>query len=71
MPGMNGAILVEEIHKLTPGIPVLMISGYVGETVTRDKLTDAKANFLQKPFEPNAFAIKVRELLDQRPDRVG
>ncbi len=65
MPGMNGAVLVEQIQKLVPGIPVLMISGYVGETATREKLLDANVNFLQKPFDPNVFASKVRELLDQ------
>ncbi|MDX1926696.1 MAG: PAS domain-containing protein [Pirellulaceae bacterium] len=70
MPGMNGAVLVEHIQKVAPGVPVLMISGYVGETATREKLLDAKVNFLQKPFEPNAFAQKVRELLDQSPSNL-
>jgi len=70
MPGMNGAALLEQIQKLVPDFPVLMISGYVGETSTREKLLDSKVNFLQKPFEPNAFAIKVRELLDQHPSRL-
>ena len=70
MPGMNGAVLVEQIQKLSPGIPILMISGYVGETATRKILMNAKVNFLQKPYDPNAFAIKVRELLDQPPSRL-
>lgn len=70
MPGMNGAVLVEQIQKLVPGIPVLMISGFVGETATREKLLDAKVNFLQKPFEPNTFAAKVREILDKRPSNM-
>ena len=65
MPGMSGAALVEQVHKLTPGIPVLFISGYIGESATREQLVNTQANFLQKPFEPLAFAIKVREVLDQ------
>ena len=64
MAGMNGTILVEQIHKLAPGIPVLYISGYIGETATRERLVDSNANFLQKPFEPHSLAIKVREVLD-------
>ena len=64
MPGMNGAALVEQIHKLAPGLPILLISGYIGETASRELLMDLKVNFLQKPFEPQAFAIKVREVLD-------
>ena len=64
MPGMNGASLVEQIHKLAAGLPVLFISGYIGEMATRELLMDMKVNFLQKPFEPQAFAIKVREVLD-------
>ena len=65
MPGMNGASLVEQIHKLAAGLPVLFISGYIGEMATRELLMDMKVNFLQKPFEPQALAIKVREVLDQ------
>lgn len=67
MPGMNGAALVEHIQKLAPNIPVLMISGYVGETITQTKLLDSRLSFLQKPFEPNTFAMRVRELLNRRP----
>jgi PAS domain S-box-containing protein len=70
MPGMNGALLIEQVQKLAPEMPVLMISGYVGETATREKLLDAQINFLQKPFEPNAFASKVRELLDKSPSNM-
>ena len=70
MPGMNGAVLVEQIQKIAPEVPVLMVSGYVGETATREKLLDATVNFLQKPFEPNAFAAKVRELLDKSPSQL-
>lgn len=66
MPGMNGIALIEQIQKLQLGIPILMISGYVGESLTREQLLDSKVSFLQKPFDPNVFAEKVRELLDQR-----
>ncbi len=66
MPGMNGAVLAEHIHELEPTIPVLMISGYAGETVSHKKLLDSRLNFLQKPFDPNTFAMIVRELLNRR-----
>ncbi len=66
MPGMNGAVLAEQIQRISPDIRVLMISGYVGESITQESLLDARINFLQKPFDPNLFAKRVRELLDRR-----
>lgn len=47
---------------------VLFISGYIGDAVLRDHVLDANAAFLQKPFNPAALGLKVRELLGE-PER--
>lgn len=65
MPNMNGVLLVEQIRALAPHLPVLFISGYIGEAATRERLGDKSVNFLQKPFDPKVLALKVREVLDQ------
>jgi two-component system cell cycle sensor histidine kinase/response regulator CckA len=62
MPGSDGVHLAEQILKLKPGLPVLFMSGYIGESKVWDCLTEME--FLQKPFVPIELALKVRQLLD-------
>jgi signal transduction histidine kinase/CheY-like chemotaxis protein/CHASE3 domain sensor protein len=64
MPDMSGNALVEEVHGVRPGIPVLFMSGYTDDEVVRRGLRDGRAAFLQKPFTPEQLAFKVRQVLD-------
>jgi CheY-like chemotaxis protein len=64
MPEMSGSALVERLGELRPGVRVLFMSGYTDDEVTRRGILDRRAAFLQKPFAPEQFAIKVREVLD-------
>jgi DNA-binding response OmpR family regulator len=64
MPGLRGRELAERIHQLRPGIPVLFVSGHADQEMARRGLLGPGRPFLQKPFEPDALALRVRELLD-------
>src|SRR5262249_26184285 len=57
MPRMGGPALVKQIIKERPGIKVLVMAGRLG----RGELS--KHSFLRKPFSPEAFRNKVREVL--------
>ncbi|HKT61770.1 MAG TPA: PAS domain S-box protein [Gemmatimonadales bacterium] len=64
MPGLNGQGLSTELHKRWPNLPVLFMSGYTSfDSVTRGLLSEGR-EFLQKPLDPDALAIKVRAMLD-------
>jgi CheY-like chemotaxis protein len=63
MPGMNGRRMVNELETMTSGFKVLYVSGYVDPAV---KTHFDAIEFLAKPFTPDAFGRKVRELLDAR-----
>jgi CheY-like chemotaxis protein len=65
MPEMSGNVLVQEIAKVQPRLPVLFMSGYTDDEVVRRGLTDGRAAFLQKPFTPEQLAFKVRQVLDE------
>jgi two-component system, cell cycle sensor histidine kinase and response regulator CckA len=67
MPGMNGRQLSERVLDLRPGIQVLYVSGYADST--QQEVSDPAMDYLQKPFRPEALALKVRELLSQT-DRI-
>ncbi len=64
MPEMLGAALVENIERIRPGIPILLISGYIADDETRRYLVDNNVNYLQKPFHHQSLARKVRDALD-------
>ncbi len=66
MPGMGGRQLSEKLQDLTPGLPILFMSGYTDDAVVRHGILHEKVNFLQKPFAPTALAQKVRDVLDER-----
>ena len=47
-----------------PGLKVLFVSGYPDDAIVRHGVLERGSAMLQKPFELEAFARKVREVLD-------
>ena len=64
MPEMSGSDLVENIIRLQPGLPTLLISGYLTGPGMGEHSSERNIGFLQKPFQPQELANKVREVLD-------
>jgi PAS domain S-box-containing protein len=64
MPGMNGSELAERVATLYPEAHVLFISGYTGGALVEHGVLRDGTHFLQKPFSPDHFMSKVREVLD-------
>ncbi len=63
MPGMNGPEMVHEILQRRPGMKVLYVSGYAGDTFRLARLKDSGAVFLPKPYTPDILSRAVRALL--------
>jgi two-component system cell cycle sensor histidine kinase/response regulator CckA len=66
MPHMNGIHLASEIRPLRPGIKVLHMSGYPGDSIARHGEVAVGDAFLQKPFSASALTEMVRAVLDRR-----
>jgi PAS domain S-box-containing protein len=68
MPVVGGRELGDRLAELRPGLRLLFMSGYTDDDVVRRGLLSPGSPFLQKPFEPDALARKVREILGPRGD---
>jgi signal transduction histidine kinase len=66
MPEMSGPDLIREIAPRRPKMRVLFISGYTEEAIVHHGIPESGIAFLQKPFLPDALALKVREVLDAK-----
>jgi PAS domain S-box-containing protein len=64
MPRMGGGELAEKLAGMRPGIRVLFVSGYTDDSIIRHGVRERSSAFLQKPFALDAFAARVREVLD-------
>ena len=63
MPEMDGTELSLEVFKRYPFMKVLCMSGYVDKESDVGRALGAKAEFIQKPFAPDALTRKVWGLL--------
>ena len=64
MPQLRGTELASLISKSHPGVVVIFISGYSEEALVETGLLGQNETLIQKPFDPETLAVKIRELLD-------
>ena len=67
MPDLGGRELARRLSPLLPGVPVIFMSGYTDDDLTRRGLLEAGIPFLEKPFSPQALARVVQDVLDGTP----
>jgi len=64
MPGMNGNELVDRVRELRSSLPVVYMSGYPEEAAIADRILAQDADFLAKPFSPDALLDAIRHMLN-------
>jgi two-component system cell cycle sensor histidine kinase/response regulator CckA len=67
LPKMQGRTFEEQVRRQRENVKVLVMSGYHEMDLRRRQLMDPNSAFLQKPFDLDVFASRVREFLD-RPE---
>jgi PAS domain S-box-containing protein len=63
MPDQSGRHLAEQVQHIEPGAATLYMSGFTRDDAVEQGLLEPGAEFLEKPFSPEALAAKVRELV--------
>ncbi|MEW6536714.1 MAG: response regulator [Candidatus Auribacterota bacterium] len=64
MPGMNGIVLMEEIKRISPDLPVIVITGGGNEEIAVKALKSGAFNFCRKPFEIEELTRIVKKGLE-------
>jgi CheY-like chemotaxis protein len=63
MPDLGGRELAQRLSPLLPGVPVIFMSGYTDDDLTRRGLLEAGIPFLEKPFSPQDLARVVQAVV--------
>lgn len=65
MPGMSGPEAVARICERFGTAKALFMSGYTEHSALANGMLNSDLQFIQKPFAPESFARKLREVLDR------
>ena len=71
MPGMTGPEVARRLSEISPGLRVLLVSGYSDEVMLRQGLIERGQHYLEKPFVVDGLLDRVREVLDAPPPGDG
>jgi two-component system, cell cycle sensor histidine kinase and response regulator CckA len=70
MPGMDGGETLRRLRAILPDVRVILCTGYAGEGGPGATFLGPFDGFLQKPYEMETMARKVRTLLDVKPSNI-
>jgi PAS domain S-box-containing protein len=64
MPRMGGRETFDQVKELRPGLKIIVCSGYSSSMLADGTFVRAIDGFIQKPYEIDSFAQKIRTVLD-------
>ena len=66
MPGIDGLALLEEIGRMRPGTPTLLISGHADHELAVRALRGGAYDFVAKPIDPEYFIASLERAIELR-----
>ena len=63
MPGMSGSALIRKVRGIRDSIPVVLMSGYVGDAVAREAREAGAEEVLRKPLSAHDLATSLARVL--------
>jgi DNA-binding NtrC family response regulator len=67
MPDLSGKIVLREIKRLKPNLPVVIVSGYATVSSAIQCMRMGAAHVLEKPFTPEELTQVVQSVLKKAP----
>jgi len=66
MPGLDGILLLDKIHRISPDTDVIMMTAYGSVDNAVDCLKKGAADYILKPFDMDDLTIRVKRLLEMQ-----
>jgi two-component system nitrogen regulation response regulator NtrX len=66
MPDMDGMEVLDKMMKISPDIPVIMISGHGNIDTAVDAIKKGAYDFIEKPLDLNRLLVTIRNGLDKK-----
>lgn len=66
LPGMDGMSLLNELRRIDPDLPVVLITGHGDVSLAVRAMKDGAHDFIEKPFSPDYMVEVARRALDNR-----
>jgi DNA-binding NtrC family response regulator len=66
MPNMDGLELLEQVQRLAPGLPVILMTAFGSVSTAVDAMKRGAADYLTKPFERDELLLVVDKAIRQR-----
>lgn len=63
LPKLHGFYMVNMILSNWPGLPIIVISGFLSPRAAKDLMRDLSVDFVHKPVEPDTLLSKVKNHL--------
>ncbi len=70
MPLMGGRETFRQLRNINPELPIMIVTGHGRAVVDESAWSTEISGYLQKPFQLEDLATKVRQVLDKRPQSV-
>jgi PAS domain S-box-containing protein len=67
MPGLSGTELAAELRRLRPGLPIILVSGYIGPRITERAADAGVDEILRKPVQSRELAAALARALRRAP----
>jgi DNA-binding response OmpR family regulator len=68
LPQMSGRRVSENLLMYHPAIKVLYMSGYTDDYISHHGVLTAGTTLIEKPFSMDSLFLKIREVLDRKPN---
>jgi len=69
MPVASGKAIADRVLSRSPECPVIFMSGYTDDIVSRHQVRGEGSDFLEKPFSAQDLLVIVQNAIDRRPVR--
>lgn len=63
LPDMDGLTVLDELQRVHPGCPVIMMSAHGAASVKTEALKKGVKEFIDKPFDYDVIVGKIRDIL--------